>query len=58
LTFINLFTLSLSLLYKEGYYLRPPLEWRNCGGILKDLIPIGIIPIKPFGTHDFMGKFP
>jgi hypothetical protein len=37
--------------------LRPPLEWRNCGGILEDLVPIGIIPIKPFGTHDFMGNF-
>jgi hypothetical protein len=29
------------------------LEWRNFGGFGS----IGIIPIKPFGTHDFMGNF-
>jgi hypothetical protein len=37
--------------------MRPLLEWRNCGGILEDLVSIGIIPIKLFGTHDFIGIF-
>jgi hypothetical protein len=57
--FLKEFDLPIRLFPQDAtnYEFRPPLEWRNCGGILEDLVPIGIIPIKSFGTHDFMGNF-
>jgi hypothetical protein len=43
--------LNFSELIAFHFLVRSLLEWRKNVGILKDINPIGTIPMRPFGTN-------
>ena len=50
--------LDFSELITFHFLVRSLLEWRKNIGILKDINPIGKIPMRPFGTKECLPTIP